>query len=483
MQPFTELALKVASSAGETHTKQTEKLEPLPKNERSNVVATWEHVSQNNWGAISSAGEEGLSVITPRSRTSSEISWWPISSAFDLNDMRVHTTFTEIKPRVISISDLSICRPENREDRETTNNSKTENMMRNGASVLKELIASSNGNYNPYRIFSAQELKLATNKYDQKNVITEDWGCILYKGFWQERLISVMRFRESNRDEHGSCINNIVYAAQMSHNHILKLIGCCLETQIPILAFESVEYGNLRDRILSASQPQIEPLLMKHRLKIAMDIAHALAYLHFGFPRPIVYRDFKTAHILFNEENVAKLFDFSLSISIPEGETHITDRVIGTWGYCAPEYQSTGVFNEKSDVYGFGAFLFELLTGQIISDLMKAADNLGCPLEEYFKKFIEDNSFTEIVDHIIIQDILCLRKEQQLHAYAQLMSECLKESPVDRPTMMAEISFNRHMYTLVECARAGSLNEKGRVESSSVFATREVSCYEVPIVE
>ena len=76
------------------------------------MVATWEHVSQNNWGAISSAGEEGLSVITPRSRTSSEISWWPISSTFDLNDMRVHTTFTEIKPRVISISDLSICRPQ-----------------------------------------------------------------------------------------------------------------------------------------------------------------------------------------------------------------------------------------------------------------------------------------------------------------------------------------------------------------------------------
>ncbi|ESR46595.1 hypothetical protein CICLE_v10001615mg [Citrus x clementina] len=334
----------------------------------------------------------------------------------------------------------------NREDRETTNNSKTENMLRNGASVLKELIASSNGNYNPYRIFSAQELKLATNNYDQKNVITEDWGCILYKGFWQERLISVMRFRESNRDEHGSCINNIVYAAQMSHNHILKLIGCCLETQIPILAFESVEYGNLRDRILSASQPQIEPLLMKHRLKIAMDIAHALAYLHFGFPRPIVYRDFKTAHILLNEENVAKLFDFSLSISIPEGETHITDTVMGTWGYCAPEYQSTGVFNEKSDVYGFGAFLFELLTGQIISDLMKAADNLGCPLEEYFKKFIEDNSFTEIVDRLIIQDILCLRKEQQLHAYAQLMSECLKESPVDRPTMVDVAKKLRQIY-------------------------------------
>ncbi|XP_052298074.1 serine/threonine-protein kinase ZRK3-like [Citrus sinensis] len=320
-------------------------------------------------------------------------------------------------------------------------------MTRNGATVLKELIASSHGKYNPYRIFSAKELEIATNNYEEIKIIKQDSTYKLYKGFWQERLISVMRFRESNRDEHGSCINNIVYAAQMSHNHILKLIGCCLETQIPILAFESVEFGNLHDRILSASQPQIEPLLMKHRLKIAMDIAHALAYLHFGFPRPIVYRDFKTAHILFTEENVAKLFDFSLSISIPEGETHITtDTVIGTWGYSAPEYLSTGVFNEKSDVYGFGAFLFELLTGQIISDLLKAAHNLGCPLEEYFKKFIEDNSFTEIVDRIIIQDILCLRKEQQLHAYAQLMSECLKQSPVDRPTMVDVAKKLRQIY-------------------------------------
>ena len=321
-------------------------------------------------------------------------------------------------------------------------------MTRNGATVLKELIASSHGKYNPYRIFSAKELEIATNNYDERNLIRPDISFKLYKGFWQERLISVMKFYDSEGSPpaYESCINNIKYAAQMSHKHILKLIGCCVETQIPILAFESVQYGTLHDRILSASQPQIEPLLMKHRLKIAMDIAHALAYLHFGFPRPIVYRDFKTSHILFTEENVAKLFDFSLSISIPEGETHISDAVMGTWGYCAPEYMRTCVFNEKSDVYGFGAFLFEVLTGQIISDLMKAADNLGCPLEEYFKKFIEDNSFTEIVDRLIIQDILCLRKEQQLHAFAQLMSECLKPSPVDRPTMVDVAKKLRQIY-------------------------------------
>ncbi|KAK9219144.1 hypothetical protein WN943_007784 [Citrus x changshan-huyou] len=128
----------------------------------------------------------------------------------------------------------------------------------------------------------------------------------------------------------------------MDHKHILKLIGCCLETPIPILVFEYGEYRTLPERIGLCGnpqpRPQFEPLRLKHRLKIAMDIAHTLAYLHVGFPRPIVFRQVIPSRILFNEENVAKLFDFSLSISIPEGETHITDCLMQPRGYCAPEY-------------------------------------------------------------------------------------------------------------------------------------------------
>ncbi|KAK9215565.1 hypothetical protein WN944_007570 [Citrus x changshan-huyou] len=324
-------------------------------------------------------------------------------------------------------------------------------MMRSGASVLKELIASSNGKYYPYRIFSAQEIKLATNNYDQKNVIAKDTSYNLYtmyKGFWQERLISVLQFHghECRPRAYESCINNVTYAAQMSHNHILKLIGCCLETPIPILVFESVQYGTLWDRILGAPQPHFEPLLLKHRLKIAMDIVHALAYLHFGFPRPIVFRNFKTSCILFNEENVAKLFDFSLSISIPEGETHITDTVMGTWGYCSPEYMRTGVFNEKSDVFSFGVFLFELLTGWDVSDLVKDVHDLVCPFSEYLKNCFEDNRFTEIVDHIVVEDVSSIEKEQQLHASAQVTFECIKDSPADRPSMVDVAKKLRQIY-------------------------------------
>ncbi|KAH9689331.1 serine/threonine-protein kinase ZRK3 [Citrus sinensis] len=197
--------------------------------------------------------------------------------------------------------------------------------------------------------------------------------------------------------------------AQMSHNHILKLIGFCLETPIPILVFESVKCGTLRHRIPS-------------RLKIGRDIANSLAYLHFGFTRPIVFRNPKTENILFNEENVAKLFDFSLSISIPEGETHVnTDRVIGTRGYSAPD---------------FGAFLFELLAGRDIWDLLKDTHDHGCFSNEYLKNYLEDKRFTEIAAPIIGQDIPCVEKEQQLHASAQLILECVNNSPEDRPTMV-----------------------------------------------
>ena len=328
--------------------------------------------------------------------------------------------------------------------------------VRNGARVLKELIASSHGKYNPYRIFAAKELEIATNNYDEREVIHDDiYVYKLYKGFWQERLISVMKFNESYPDTaYKYSINNIVYAAQMDHKHILKLIGCCLETPIPILVFEYGEYRTLPERIGHyrdpQPRPQFEPLRLKHRLKIAIDIAHALAYLHVGFPRPIVFRRFILSGILFNEENVAKLFDFSLCISIPEGETHITDSLMGSWGYDAPEYNMTGFFNEKYDVYSFGTVLLEFLTGQRTRDSL-GTHGLSRHLIEYLNNYLQNNRFTEIADPIIVQDLSCTEKEHQLQASAQLTFECLKASPVDRPTMVDVVKRLRQIYCSLTC--------------------------------
>ncbi|TXG65470.1 hypothetical protein EZV62_006745 [Acer yangbiense] len=175
----------------------------------------------------------------------------------------------------------------------------------------------------------------------------------------------------------------------------------------------------------------------KLRLKIAMEIANAVAYLHVGFTRPIVSKSRKLAHFLFDEECVAKQFDFTLSEVISIGETHVNNRVVrATMGHVAPEYAHTGDFNEKSDVFSFHILLLQLLTGH--------------ELREDVEKYIENNRFDEIIDPMIVGNGLCPEKEHQLKVFADLALKCVTESAEDqRPTMEPiEDLFNHFRFLL-----------------------------------
>ncbi|KAK2640383.1 hypothetical protein Ddye_028178 [Dipteronia dyeriana] len=327
---------------------------------------------------------------------------------------------------------------------------KTAFLMKNGENFLEKLITSCNGKYNPIRSYSAEELKEATNNYDIQNVITSDASYELYKGFLQGRSISVMKFNDTpnSSEAYEYCYNNIVFASKMSHKNILRLIGCCLETRIPILVFEPVEYGTLADRTYNNDpwQPCFVPLLLTQRLKIAMEIANALAYFHVGFSRPIVFRTINPINILFDEQNVAKLSDFTLSESIPEGETHIKGWVAGTMGLIAPDYMRTGLCNEQSDVYSFGVLLLVLLTGQRIYDPSRGETGGDYWLLLHVKKCNENNRFIEMIDPVIVRQVLSARKVQQLQAFTNLALKCASESPNDRPTMVDVAKQLRQLY-------------------------------------
>ncbi|KAK0600485.1 hypothetical protein LWI29_015420 [Acer saccharum] len=312
--------------------------------------------------------------------------------------------------------------------------------MKNGENFLEKLITSCNGKYNPIRSFSTEDLKEATNNYDIQKVITSDASYELYKGLLRGHLISVMKFgdKPTSSDAYEYCYNNIVFASQMSHKNILRLIGCCLETRIPILVFEPIEYGTLADRTYNNDplQPCFVPLLLTQRLKIAMEIANALAYFHVGFSRLIVFKTINPINILFDEQNIAKLSDFTLSVSIPEGETHIKGWVAGTMGLIAPDYMRTGLCNEQSDVYSFGVLLLVLLTGQKIYDPSRGKTGGDYWLLLHVKKCNENNRFMEMIDPVIVRQVLCARKVQQLQAFTNLALKCASESPNDRPTMV-----------------------------------------------
>ncbi|KAL9409151.1 hypothetical protein AB3S75_047520 [Citrus x aurantiifolia] len=205
-------------------------------------------------------------------------------------------------------------------------------MLRSGKVFLGKLFRSCDHKRNPIRCFRENELKIATKNYDRQKVITTGLGYELFKGVLHDYPVSIMKFVNSDYAAE-FCFNNFVFASQMNHKNVMRLIGCCLETENPVLVFEYVEYGTLADRIYHARQPNFEPVTWTLRLKIAMEIAYGIAYLHVGFSRPIFFRNVRPSNILFQEQSVAKLFDFSCSVSIPDGETRIRGWVMGTFGY------------------------------------------------------------------------------------------------------------------------------------------------------
>ncbi|KAJ0017313.1 hypothetical protein Pint_10197 [Pistacia integerrima] len=217
--------------------------------------------------------------------------------------------------------------------------------MKNGKILVEKLIAFGNGRFNPFHVVSIEELKRATKNFHEGKIIFNGFGYRLYDEVLQDCQVSVMKF-DDFFETYMYYLNNILFASHM--NHILKLIGCCLETEIPILVFDRT----LADHIYRPSHPNFKPLQFTNRLKIAVEIANAIAYLHFRFPKPIIFKIIKPWNILIDEQNIGKLFDFSLFVSILEGEAHIKDVRRGTMGFVALEYVTTrGCFNEKCDVF------------------------------------------------------------------------------------------------------------------------------------
>ncbi|VAI04622.1 unnamed protein product [Triticum turgidum subsp. durum] len=150
------------------------------------------------------------------------------------------------------------------------------------------------------------------------------------------------------------------HLARVHHKNLVSLIGYCKDKKHLSLIYEYMDEGNLEDRLRGQ-----EPLNWLQRLKIALDSAHGLEYLHKSCSPPLIHRDVKTGNILLTTNLQAKLSDFGLTRAFSnEMVTHMTTRPAGTLGYLDPEYYATSHLSEKSDVYSFGVVLLVLITGQ-----------------------------------------------------------------------------------------------------------------------
>ena len=238
--------------------------------------------------------------------------------------------------------------------------------LRNGAAVLEHVILSFNGKCNSIQTFSAEDIKKSTDNFNWSRMLY--WGCgyRMYKGVHEDRKISVKKFELTSYlfgDILKLVTNEVAVASRMSnHKNVLKLLGCCLETELPILVYEYPENGNLSDYF---DRDGNEQLPFENKLRIVTEIANAVAYLHHGLSKTFIHRDLNCRNVFLNQDYSAKLSEFELSLPIPEGKTHVNaEKECSTTGFFAREVALYGRFTEKSDVYNFGILLCELLIGK-----------------------------------------------------------------------------------------------------------------------
>ncbi|CAN6443209.1 unnamed protein product [Victoria cruziana] len=249
--------------------------------------------------------------------------------------------------------------------------------------------------------FSFNDLSIATRKFSTESLLGQGGFGYVYKGWIDEITFSptkpgiginvaVKRLKTDSFQGHKEWVSEVTYLDEFHHPNLVKLIGFCMEGDDRLLVYEYMQKGTLENHLFRRGA---EPLSWELRIKIAADAARGLVFLH-NRPIQIIHRDLKASNILLDSEFNAKLSDFGLARDGPTGDrSHVSSRIVGTHGYAAPEYISSGHLTVKSDVYSFGVVLLEILSGRraVEKDRTMAERNLvdwARPLLNCRKKYL-----------------------------------------------------------------------------------------------
>ncbi|KAH9653309.1 protein kinase domain-containing protein [Citrus sinensis] len=270
--------------------------------------------------------------------------------------------------------------------------------------------------------FTFQELKSATGNFRPDSILGEGGFGYVFKGWIEENgtapakpgsgiTVAVKSLKPDGLQGHREWVAEVDFLGQLHHPNLVKLIGYCIEDDQRLLVYEFMTRGSLENHLFRRTIP----LPWSNRIKIALGAAKGLAFLHGGS----------------EPEYNAKLSDFGLAKAGPQGDkTHVSTRVVGTYGYAAPEYVMTGHLTSKSDVYSFGVVLLEILTGRRSMDKKRPSGEQN--LVAWARQYLADKrKLYQIVDPRLELNY-SLKGVQKV---SQLAYNCLSRDPKSRPSM------------------------------------------------
>ncbi|KAI0489036.1 hypothetical protein KFK09_028877 [Dendrobium nobile] len=318
------------------------------------------------------------------------------------------------------------------------------------------------------KVFTFAELKSATRNFKSDKVLGEGGFGTVYKGWLDEKtltptksgigiIVAVKKMKSESMQGLAEWQSEINFLGRLSHPNLVRLLGYCWEDKELLLVYEFMPKGSLENHLFRRGAA-FEPLPWSLRMKILLGAARGLAFLH-SSEKQVIYRDFKASNILLDSNYIPKLSDFGLAKQGPTGgDSHVTTRVMGTFGYAAPEYVATGHLYVKSDVYGFGVVLLEILSGLRALDSTRPSAQHN--LVDWAKPFLSDRrKLSRLMDQ---------RLEGQYPAKAalqaaQLTLRCLAGDPKSRPSMMEVVE------TLEQIEAKKGRSREGRAGNSSTI--------------
>ncbi|XP_074274448.1 protein NSP-INTERACTING KINASE 3-like [Silene latifolia] len=279
--------------------------------------------------------------------------------------------------------------------------------------------------------YSFKELRSATSHFNAKNILGRGGFGIVFKGSLNDgTLVAVKRLKDYNMTAGEIQFQTEVETISLAvHRNLLRLCGFCSTENERLLVYPYMPNGSVASRLKDHIHGR--PVLdWSRRRNIALGTARGLLYLHEQCDPKIIHRDVKAANILLDEDFEAVVGDFGLAKLLDHRDTHVTTAVRGTIGHIAPEYLSTGQSSDKTDVFGFGILLLELITGQKAVDFGRGSNQKGVLLD-WVKKLHQEGKLNQLVD----KDLKSNYDRVELAEMVQVALLCTQFNPSQRPKM------------------------------------------------